>query len=75
MISNKGLIDLAADYRRALGHVNKAAAILEDASILAVDVTGQFGPTASANLIASANELYVQINSALNRLQLTKPDD
>lgn len=75
MISQKGLNDLATDYRRALKHVNNAASILEDASIIAVDVTGQFGQTASASLITALNEIYTNINTAINQIRATRPTD
>jgi hypothetical protein len=75
VISQKGLDELAEDYRRALGAVNSAAHTLEEASLFAVEVTGQFGATASSTLISSLNEIYVDINNALSRIRNAHPTD
>lgn len=75
MISQKGLDDLAADYQHALTAVNTAAHLIEDASVLAVDVTGHFGPTASSNLIAALNTVYRDLTAALNIIRSANPND
>lgn len=75
MISQKGLDDLVTDYQQALGAVNTAAHLIEDASVLAVDVTGHFGPTASINLINALNAVYSDINAALHIIRTAHPDD
>lgn len=75
MISKKALDDLVDEYTRAREHVSTAAEILEDASILAVDAIGQFGPFSSNGVITIVNETYAVINAAINRLRNVTPTD
>jgi hypothetical protein len=68
MISRAALEDVIGDYEHALRLFNEGASILDDASLSAVQVTGQFGPTASQNLITSANNVCGDLTRALHTL-------
>lgn len=75
MITNKALCELIGDYGRARRLVDEAASILEDASLFAVEVTGQFGQTASKDLINRINDLARDLFSAERQMTAFKPTD
>ena len=75
MISQKGLNDLIDDYQHALGNVNSAIYILEGAAKVATEVTGQFGQTSPASLIAALKETLTNGNAALRQIRNTRPTD
>lgn len=74
MISRKGLNDVIEDYLTALGKVNDAATILENASVMISGAGGEF-TMKSVRVIEQANNLYVAISKVACELRQVTPDD
>ncbi|MCU1685326.1 MAG: hypothetical protein JWQ81_6065 [Amycolatopsis sp.] len=74
MISRKGLDDLTADYKEALGLVNKAAHTLED-NYMMVGGAGESFVRKSSALIEHLNDVYGEIQQVIHQLSEVKTDD
>jgi hypothetical protein len=73
MISQRGLNDLIEDYLTALGKVNDAATILENASVM-ISGAGSGFTLKSVRVIDQTNGLYTAIAKVASELLEATPD-
>lgn len=74
MISKSAKDNLIADYQRAANLADRAAATLEDASVMISSAGPEF-TRMSVKLIEHVNDVCAEIGRALNQLREVKHDD
>ncbi|HWD04070.1 MAG TPA: hypothetical protein VG674_16650 [Amycolatopsis sp.] len=74
MISKRAKDDLVSDYMRAANLVDRAASILEDASVM-ISSAGEEFTFRSAKLIDHVNDVCAETGRVLTQLREVKHDE
>jgi uncharacterized protein Yka (UPF0111/DUF47 family) len=74
LISKRAKNDLIAEYQRAANLADRAAACLEDATVMISSAGPEF-TRMSAKVIDNVNDVCIEIGRVLNQLREVKHDD